>query len=298
MKIRIVLVPYDSGHKDLRQGRGPAHFIDRHLDQALEKDGHQVTVACIEAESAFPTEIGTAFELNRLLAAEIKTSIASGLFPVVLSGNCNSCLGTIAGLNSADLGVVWFDAHGEFNTPETTRSGFLDGMPLAMATGRCWKAMSQTIAGFIPVQEENVILVGATDLDPEEERQLRQSRVKVISARGVTPDHLLQELESALKMLRPRVDDIYLHIDMDALSIAEGAANHFGASGGLQPEIIEGAAGLVKQYFHLRGCAVASYDPAFDSGGEFLAAGIGCIREIVSECYLPSRGETIISIKR
>ena len=290
MKIRIVQVPYDSGHKDLRQGRGPAHFIGRHLDQALEKDGHQVAVARIDTESAFPTEIGTAFELNRLLSAEIKTSIANSQFPVVLSGNCNSCLGTIAGLNSADLGVVWFDAHGEFNTPETTRSGFLDGMPLAMATGRCWKAMLETIPGFIPVQEENVILVGATDLDPEEERQLQQSRVKVIAAKEAEPDHLLKEFENALKALRPRVSGIYLHIDMDALSIAEGAANHFGASGGLQPEIVEAAAGLVKQYFRLRAGALASYDPAFDSGGGFLAAGIRCIREIVSEstCLTPT----------
>ena len=93
----------------------------------------------------FLSEIGTAFELNRLLSKEVKAAVGDGMFPMVLSGNCNSCLGTIAGINSGQLGVVWFDAHGEFNTPETTQSGFLDGMPLAMATGRCWKTILKTI---------------------------------------------------------------------------------------------------------------------------------------------------------
>jgi arginase len=283
MKIQIIQVPYDSGHKDLRQGCGPTNFIEQGLDRLLESDGHHVKTARIESPSAFTTEIGTAFELNRLLANEVKTAVGKGLFPVVLAGNCNSCLGTIAGINSDRLGVVWFDAHGEFNTPETTQSGFLDGMPLAMATGRCWKAILNTIPGFSPVKESNVMLIGAVDLDMEEERQLRQSEVNVIDSRGVTGDKLLNEIEEALKKLQESVTGIYLHIDMDALSIEDGAANHFGVSGGLKPELIETAIAMVKRYYKLQAGTVASFDPTFDSSGKFLAAGSRCIRQIVSE---------------
>jgi arginase len=282
MKIQIIQVPYDSGHRDLRQGFGPAHFIDHNLDGLLEADGHQIRKTRIDAKAEFTTEIGTAFELNRLLSGEVKTAVGSGLFPLVLSGNCNSCLGTIAGLNSAKLGVVWFDAHGEFNTPETTRSGFLDGMPLAMATGRCWKAILETIPGFVPVKESNVILIGARDLDREEEKQLQQSGVNVIGSEGVTRDNLLKQIEAALKMLQDRVTGIYLHIDMDALAIEEGAANHFGVFGGLKPELIETAITMVKRYLKIQAGTVASFDPTFDSNGKFLAAGIRCIRLIVS----------------
>ncbi len=283
MKIQIIQVPYDSGHKDLRQGRGPAYFMQNNLDQVLEADGHQVKITRIEATSQFTTEIGTAFELNRLLSDEVKTAVGSGLFPVVLSGNCNSCLGTIAGINSGPAGVIWFDAHGEFNTPETTQSGFLDGMPLAMATGRCWKAILKTIPGFVPVKESNVILVGARDLDREEERQLQQSAVNVIGSEGITPDNLLKKIEDVLKKLQDRVTGIYLHIDMDALSIGGGAANHFGVSGGLKPEFIEAAIAMAKRYCRLQACTVASFDPSFDSNGMFVAAGIRCIRQIASE---------------
>jgi arginase len=100
MKIQIIQVPYDSGYRDLRQGCGPARFIDHNLAGILEADGHQVRTTRIDAKAEFTTEIGTAFELNRLLSGEVKASIASGYFPIILAGNCNSCLGTIAGINS------------------------------------------------------------------------------------------------------------------------------------------------------------------------------------------------------
>jgi arginase len=135
MNIRIIQVPYDCGYKDIRQGLAPEYFLSNNLVQLREADGHRVEVCRIEAKSEFTLEVGTAFELNRLLSPAVKGAIAAGRFPLVLGGrNCNSCLGSIAGINSDRLGVVWFDAHGEFNTPETTLSGFLDGMPLAIAT--------------------------------------------------------------------------------------------------------------------------------------------------------------------
>jgi arginase len=282
MNIQIIQIPYDCGYKDLRQGCGPAHFIQNDLAKTLEANGHQVNISRIDAKSAFKTEIGTAFELNRILSKTVNTAVGSDLFPMVLSGNCNSCLGTIAGINSDQLGVVWFDAHGEFNTPETTESGFLDGMPLAMATGRCWKAILKTIPGFVPVKESNVILVGARDLDKEEERQLQNSALNVIGSEGITPDALLKTFEKALIRLQDRVTGVYVHIDMDVFSIKGAAANHFGVSGGLSPELVEAAIAMVQKFFKLRAGAVASFDPTFDSNNKFLKAGVRCIRQIVS----------------
>ena len=132
------------------------------------------------------------------------------------------------------------------------------------------------------VKESNVILVGARDLDPEEERQLQKSGVNVIGSEGRTPDDLLKTIEDALSRLQDRVTGIYLHIDMDAFAIDGGAANHFGVSGGLTPEFLEAAIAMVNQYFKLQACAVASFDPTYDSNGKFVAAGIRCIRQIVS----------------
>jgi arginase len=76
--------------------------------------------------------------------------------------------------------VVWFDAHGDFNTPETTLSGFFDGMGLAMAAGYCWKPLLETIPGFRAVSEANIVHIGGRDLDRAEEELMRQSELELI----------------------------------------------------------------------------------------------------------------------
>jgi arginase len=285
MKIQIIQVPYDCGYKKRRQGLGPGHFINNNLGQLLETDGHQVKTTCIEAESEFTLEIGTAFELNRLLSKEVNSALNNDMFPIVLAGNCNSCLGNIAGINSDQLGIIWFDAHGEFNTPETTLSGFLDGMPLATATGRCWKEVTKTIPGFKPVPESNVILVGARDLDDEEQRQLEQSEVNLIRSEGLNDKDILKAIEGALKKLQFRAIDMYLHIDMDAFDIDEGSANHLDSTGGLKVEVIEEAINLVKKHLKLRASTIASYDPACDTKDKFLEAGLRCAKKLVIDYY-------------
>ena len=246
MKIQIITVPYDCGYKEQRQGLGPDRFFKHHIDRMLEADGHQVTISQIESQSDFTIEVMTAFELNRLLADEVRLAVEKGFFPVVLSGNCNSCLGTVAGIGPDNLGVVWFDAHGEFNTPETTLSGFLDGMPIAMATGRCWKSVTKTIPGFSPVAEKKIVLIGARDLDVEEQLQLEQSEINLIRTVDGKETEILKEIEAALMQLQRRVTGIYLHIDMDAFEVGGGAANHYGATGGMSPEFMCRAIALVK----------------------------------------------------
>jgi arginase len=282
MKIQIITVPYDCGYKEQRQGLGPDNFFKHGIDRKLEADGHQVAISQIESQSDFTIEVMSAFELNRLLANEVRRAVETGFFPVVLSGNCNSCLGTIAGIGPDNLGVVWFDAHGEFNTPETTLSGFLDGMPIAIATGRCWKSVAKTIPGFNPVAEGNLVLVGARDLDAEEQRQLEQSEIQLVRTAAGEEAEILGGIEAALIHLQDRVTGIYLHIDMDAFEIGRGAANHYGATGGMSPEFMIKAIALVKEHIPIRGCAVASYDPAFDGDGRFLEAGSQSIRQIAS----------------
>ena len=96
----------------------------------------------------------------------MRETVEEGRFPLVLAVNCFTSLGTVAGLGR-DVGVVWFDAHGDFNTPDTTTSGFLDGMGLAMLLGDGWRELRQTVEGLRPVPAEHALLVGARDIDPD-----------------------------------------------------------------------------------------------------------------------------------
>jgi arginase family enzyme len=154
-------------------------------------------------------------------------------------------------------------------------------MPLATATGRCWTSVAKTIPGFAPVKEPNVVLVGARELDDEEQRQLEQSNINLIRSEGKNDSAIIESFEAALLKLRDRVTGIYIHIDMDAFEIHEGAANHFGATGGLTVTLVEEAIARVKKYFKVKSATIASFDPACDTKGRFLEAGLRCARKLV-----------------
>lgn len=177
-RLRFLVVPYDSGHRARRQGVGPADLV-AHLP-AVPEGRRAPEVAWLEVPDGFPTEIATSFELIGLVAAEVNRALEQGRFPVVLSGNCNaSALGGAAGLRlaepGAEPGLVWFDAHGDFNTPETDPIGFLDGQGLAVLTGRCWQGPARRVPGFRPLTDSSVMLIGAHDFDDEESSALARA---------------------------------------------------------------------------------------------------------------------------
>jgi arginase len=280
MNIQIIQVPYDSGHKNLRTGRGPGHFLQHKVDQILRDDGHQVDSNRIETNDSFTTEVGTSFELNRLLAEQVRSAIRSKMFPVVLAGNCNSCLGTISGMGQSGLGIVWLDAHGDFNTPETTITGFLDGMGLAMAAGRCWRSLLSTIRGFSPIPEANILHIGARDLDPEEEILMRQSDLEVIRP-NEGESNLLKTVDAAFNKLKDKVARIYLHVDMDVLDTGEALPNHLAVPGGLSVEAVEEMIGMIKERFEVGAGAITSFDPDYDKDDQVFAAGIRIMKAFV-----------------
>jgi arginase len=263
-KVQVIAVPYDSGHRDLRMGKGPGHLLEHGLGDKLRAAGHDVSLQYIEAESAFPLEVGTSYELYRSLAKCVRGAYEAGRFPLVLAGNCGSVLGTIAGVGPARLGVIWFDAHGDFNTPDTTASGFLDGMALATATGRCWSALAVTIPGFSPIPDAYVIHLGVRDLDPAEKPLLANSAVRVLDAEQIKRTGMSQALEPALAALRSRVDRVYLHLDLDVLDPEEVAANQYAVPGGLIITQVEEAITLIARHFPICAAAITAYDPTCD----------------------------------
>ena len=281
MNIQIIQIPYDSGHKGIRTGRGPEHFIQNRVDQILRDAGHQIGSYRIESRDAFTTEIGTTFELNRLLAEQVSSSISRRIFPIVLAGNCNSCLGTLAGIGQDRLGIVWFDAHGDFNTPETTMSGFFDGMGLAMATGRCWRSLLGTIPGFRPIPETNVLHIGARDLDRDEERLLRQSEIEVVMP-GEEESRFRKAVDTALNKLKDKVTGVYMHVDMDVLDTGEALPNHLAVPGGLSVETVEEIIEIVKERFEVCAGAITSFGPSYDKDDRVLGAGIRIVKAFVA----------------
>lgn len=253
-------------------GAGPEALLEAGLEQALREKGHEVHTKIAELPAgSWQAEIQTSFELMRMLSSAVREARESGRFPIVLAGNCSTAVGTLAGLVPG-VAVAWFDAHGDFNTPDTTTSGFLDGTAVAIITGRCWKQLTVTIPGFLPVADERVFLVGTRDLDSLEGRLLEESNIDVIK-----PEKVRSDLARTLNSVAQHVDQIYVHLDLDVLDAAVASANSYAISGGLTIEDVEYTLAEIARDFRITAVTLSAYDPAADTSGDAARAAIRLI---------------------
>jgi arginase len=268
--VHVIAVPFDSAHRSRRMGAGPAHLVALGLLDRLRERGASVEQRELAPSSGtWVAEIGTAFDLNRQLARAVADARARNAFPLTLAGNCITSIGSVGGLGAGTTGVLWFDAHGDFNTPESTIGGFLDGMALAMLTGRCWTRMTADVPGFAPVDEANIILVGGRDLDPDEAELLSSSAIVQLGA-----DDPLSRFAAAIDALARRVARLYVHVDLDVLDASEGLANSYAGGAGLTLSQLLGCIEIAASRIPLAAAALTAYDPAFDHTGSICRAAI------------------------
>jgi arginase len=278
MHIELLIVPFDTARLGWRMGAGPDHLLAGGLVPRVERASHAVTVTRVNPGDDRPlAEIATAFELMRRLADRVRDALAGKRFPLVVSGNCNTACGTLSGLTPHRRAVFWFDAHADINTPDTTISGFLDGMALATALGWCWQNLTATIHGFEPLDPSAVVIVGGRDFDPPETLSIQRSRIRVVSARdGRAPD-----LPSILATF-PDAFGAYVHCDLDVLDPRLGQINPFPAADGLDVDAVESAIAAIAMRMPVIAAAVTAYAPEYDRDGNVREAALRIVDAIVT----------------
>lgn len=259
MKLSIILAPYDSGRRHEGFGKGPDALLTGGLAEMLTLSGHDVAVEEIDKIKGLDDrEIATGFAVCREVAQKVAESRAAGRFPVVLAGNCLTTCGALAG-ETADS-IIWFDQHGDINTPETSPYGFLDGMALATALGLCWRPMANAIPGFHAVDPARCMLVDARDLDPDEKELL--ASLPVIHAE-------VDDAAGKVAALREAgVRRTHLHIDLDVHDPDELQVNRYAQPGGPRADALREAAACMARSAPIVGLTLSAYDPAFDAKGE------------------------------
>jgi arginase len=231
--VRIIGVPTDYGASRRGVDMGPSAIRYAGLAAELDAlgpgvaDGGALPAPRIEEASRADPGRPDARYLDAIesvcgrLADEVAGAVGGGETPLVLGGDHSLAIGTLAGASrGADLGVVWFDAHGDFNTPETTPSGNVHGMSLAAALGRGeFETSSWARAGGLDAA--NVALVGVRDLDPEERRALQGSDVRVFTMSDIDDRGITAVVDDALGVASSGTDGVHVSLDVDWLDPTE-----------------------------------------------------------------------------
>ena len=243
----------------------------------IEAAAHSVRHVPIERPDGFWTEAQSAFALNGIIARTVKAAAAENRFPLVLSGNCNSAVGALMGLgDAARTAVAWFDAHGDLNTPDTTRSGYLDGMALSIAFGDAYPLLASSIEGFSAFPADHVLLLGARDVEPGEIERIGRLGVRWL------PPSRMSELGTEVASMSAAVSRALIHVDLDVLDPSEGEVNSYSAPGGLSADELIAAVRTLGVSLPIAGAVIASWDPSLDAGGRILATTLRLIDAILS----------------
>ncbi len=276
MQIDIIGVPIDLGADRRGVDMGPSAIRYAHLRQKLEALGYTVedqgNIEVAIAETCAVTDaqlkyIDCIVPMARRAAGAVATSIQAGHFPLVLGGDHSLALGSIRGAaRLKNVGVIWVDAHADFNTAATTPSGNIHGMPLAALCGLGDPRLVQLGNEACPVIDpRRVAIIGARDLDPGEKSNLREAGVTVMGMEQIDRMGMVAATEKAIERVSHQADGLYLSFDMDALDPRHAPGVGTPVAAGLTQREGHVACELVGETGKLIGMDIVEVNPILDT---------------------------------
>ncbi len=239
-KIGIIGVQQDFGASKRGVDMGPSAIRIAGLRSILKHLGYVVVdfgnLHCHDPEEHLLLDTDLEVERVRFISHIVQTClelknivsemVENGYFPLVLGGDHSISIGTLAGLKTlhgGDTGIIWVDAHGDFNTPETTTTGNIHGMPFAVITGRGDQRLT-SIGPSPTVKEKNAVLIAARDVDPGEALLLKESSITVFTIKEIDELGMSTVARKAIDIATRGVDHLHVSFDIDALdpSVAPG----------------------------------------------------------------------------
>lgn len=271
MNLSLIPSPFALDQHRVSMGRAPGALLAAGLVDQLRSDGHTVNVVERDLNLGSGAVLQRIGRNDAILSEAVAAARRKDSLPVILGGDCLVSIGVAAGLRRAldsDFGIAWFDAHGDFNTPDTTLSGYLGGMPLACVCGRGLEALRDAVSLDRPVNESNVVMLGVRDLDPAEKALLDTTPVRIFSP-GETPAFIPDD--------RPT----YLHFDIDSMDPTLAPGVNYLSPNGLSLDTALAAARKVRP--RLAAFSLTAVDPERDHRGTTVKTAVELIRGILEE---------------
>lgn len=228
-KISIIGVPLDHGQSRRGVDMGPSAIRYAGVIERIEAIGHEVidegniqieVAKNAETQNSKLRNLNEVIKANTSLAEKVEKTVESGRFPLVLGGDHSIAIGTLAGLATAykNLGVIWYDAHADLNTSETSPSGNIHGMPMAVSIGLGDEQLVNIHTAGQKVKPENIVIIGARSVDPGERELIKEKGIKVYTMHEIDKYGMATVMQDSIAYLQSReLDGVHLSLDLDGL---------------------------------------------------------------------------------
>jgi arginase len=276
LRLGLLALPWHLDRRGEHLGAGPEAILAVGLPEWLAGTGSAVDGPhTIELSDDERQQYGAWHKVGvhgAHLANAVTALRRRGAFPLALLGDCNGSLGMIAGLQRAGaerLGMIWFDAHADFNTPETTLSGMLGGMPVAVAAGLCLHRLRERAGIEPPLDVRRIVLAGVRDTDPLEQELVDEHRLASVSTADLKGDR--RHLREEMLRLSEMCDAIYVHIDLDVLDPDDAPGMNLPVPDGPTADELAAAIKLCLSFPKSAALGIASYNVWKDEENRTLA---------------------------
>lgn len=285
MEIEIIGVPIDLGADRRGVDMGPSAIRYAHLQQKLEALGYTVedkgNIEVPIAETCAITDpklkyIDCIVPMARRAAGAVATCMQAGHFPLVLGGDHSLALGSIRGAaKGRQLGLLWIDAHADFNTDVTTPSGNIHGMPLSALSGLGNQRLRQLWDEATPVVDpERVAVIGARDLDAGEKENLKRAGVLVMGMEQIDRMGMASAMQQAIEKVSRGAEGLYISFDMDAIDPQQAPGVGTPVPAGLTTREGHVACELIGETGRLVGMDIVEVNPILDTQNQTAALAV------------------------
>lgn len=219
------------------------------------------------------------------LAEKVAQTVQDKSFPLILGGDHSIAIGSLAGLSRhyRNLGVIWYDAHADSNTPETSPSGNVQGMPLAASLGLGHPDLIEVGGYRHKVKAENIVLIGIRDIDPGEKQLIQEKQIKAFTAEDVYRLGICAVIEETIAYLSRQCDGIHLSFDMDVVDPSEACGVGTPVDGGITMHSNLQAMNILAQSKVITSADFVELNPLLDKENQTAAAAVALIQALLTD---------------
>ncbi|WP_054950952.1 arginase [Numidum massiliense] len=296
-QVSIIGVPLDLGAGRRGVDMGPSAIRYAHLNDKLEALGYDVEdlgnlpVPTPEShvigdhQLKYLNEVAT---VNEQLAETVADVVQRGRSPLVIGGDHSIAIGTIAGITAAGkkTGVIWFDAHGDLNTAETSPSGNIHGMPLAVSLGLGHPRLTSCGREGQKIAADNIVIIGARSLDAGEKALIREQGIHVFTMHEIDRLGMATVMEEALNIVTDGTEAVHLSLDVDGIDPLEAPGVGTPVAGGVTYRESHLAMEMIAQADILTSVEVVEVNPILDVENKTARTAVALLGSIFGETVL------------